>query len=155
METKEKSITKICSFYANKWHLTTMILPHILKMLKNEYEIETDLEYNIEENMKELISKLNINQEDKNKILNIKWSKNEDNKVIHINNDKKVIIIQGDIKKIEQENKNIELSTKNEVTIINCYHVTQIEENISDILSTHDLILNTSGNHKINKCLNP
>jgi len=52
LETKEKSITKMCSFYANEWHLTTMILPYITKMIQNGYEIDTILENNIKENIK-------------------------------------------------------------------------------------------------------
>ena len=155
MKTKEKCVTKICSFYANKWHLTTMILPYISKMIENGYEIDTILEDNIEENMKELTDKLNINKDIKKKVLNINWKSNTVEKIMPIKNDKRIVLVEGNIKKIKQVNKYLEDNNKNSISIINCYHVTQIEQNISEILSTHDLILNTSGNHKINECLNP
>lgn len=155
METKEKSITKICSFYANKWHLTTMILPYISKMIENGYEIDTILEDDIEENMKELTAKLNIKEDIKDKILDINWTSNRVDKFKPIKNNKRIVLVEGNIEKIKKENKYIEANNENNISIINCYHVTQIEDNISEILSTHDLILNTSGNHEINKALNP
>ena len=155
MKTKEKSVTKICSFYANKWHLTTMLLPYISKMIENGYEIETILEDNIEENMKELTERLNINNNTKKKILDINWTSNKIEELKSIKNDKRIVLIEGNIQKINQANKYIEDNNKNNISIINCFHVTQIEDNISEILSTHDLILNTSGNHEINKALNP
>ena len=155
MKTKEKSITKICSFYANKWHLTTMILPYISKMIENGYEIETLLGDGIKENMEELIAKLNINNETKEKILNIEWKSKDFIDIEKININKTIILVGGDIVKIRKMNKYIEENVINDVSIINCYNVTQIEDNIVDILSTHDLILNTSGNHKINECLHP
>lgn len=155
METKEKSITKICSFYANKWHLTTMILPYISKMIENGYEIETILEDNIEENMKELTEKININKDTKKKILDINWTSNQMDNFKTKNNEKQIILVEGSMSKINNINKYIEEKSEKNISIINCYHVTQIENNISEILSTHDLILNTSGNHKINKALNP
>lgn len=155
METKEKCITKICSFYANKWHLTIMLLPYISKMIENGYEIETILEDNIEENMKELTERLNINNNIKKKILDINWASNKSEEIKSIKNDKQIVLIEGSIQKISQTNKYIEENNEKNISIINCYHVTQIEDNISEILSTHDLILNTSGNHEINKALNP
>jgi len=59
------------------------------------------------------------------------------------------------MKKIKKVNEYLEMNSINNMSIINCFHVGQIENNISEILNTHDLILNTSGNHKINECLNP
>lgn len=155
MKTKEKSITKICSFYANEWHLTTMILPYILKMLENGYEIETILENNLKEHMEELISKLNIKDETKKQILNIKWDRKEIDEIKNINNNKSIVLVEGNMDRINHVNNYIENNIKNDISIINCYHVSQIEENISQILGSHDLILNTSGNHKINESLNP
>ena len=38
---------------------------------------------------------------------------------------------------------------KEEIKIINCYEVTEFDDNIRDILDEHDLIINTSGIHKI------
>jgi len=155
LETKEKSITKICSFYANKWHLATMILPYISKMIENGYEVDTILENNIEENMSELTSKLNINSNIKNKILEIKWTSKKFEEIKQIENNKNIILVEGTMNRIKEVNKYIEANINKDISIINCYHVTQIEENISEILSSHDLILNTSGNHKINESLKP
>ena len=35
------------------------------------------------------------------------------------------------------------------ITIISCYEITEFDNNIRDILDSHEFILNTSGIHKI------
>lgn len=65
------NIKKLCGFCINEWHLTTMILPYISKEIENNYKMITILENSIEENIKTLIKKLNLkNEED---ILEINW----------------------------------------------------------------------------------
>lgn len=161
MENQENSIKKVCSFYVNKWHLTTMILPHINKSLKEKTKNITILEEGIKENIKILISRMNLKEETKNQIEKINWTntqiykyteiekylieniKNETNINIIINGKNKYIdIVNSNIDKFIKKNKTI-LNNKN-ITIINCYEIAQFR-NISEITNKHDMILNTSG----------
>ena len=63
MENLKKSTEKLCSFYVSEWHLVTMILPYINRELNEKANITTVLEKNIEENIRTLISKLNLKNE--------------------------------------------------------------------------------------------
>lgn len=165
MENQENNFKKVCSFYVNEWHLTTMILPHINRDINKKIKVATILEKGIKENIKILISKMNLKEETKNKIEKINWTstkiykyreiesylmkniKNEVNIDIIVNGKNEYInIINLNIEKFIEKHKH-ELDSK-KITIINCYEVTQFS-NISEIICKHDMILNTSGIRKI------
>lgn len=167
MKNQENNINKICSFYVNKWHLATMTLPHINQTINKGTKIITLLQKGIENNIYELISKMNLKTETKDKILGINWTSNTILKYSNIEKDitKQLktsnnieIIINGNNEYIEIMNKNINKTlSKNQnkiknkqINIINCYEIAQFE-NISEILDQHDLILNTSGINEINQ----
>ena len=67
------------------------------------------------------------------------------------------IIVEGHRERIEYINKNIERWIKKsekklkrkEIKIINCYEVTEFNQDLQEILDSHDKILNTSGIHNI------
>ena len=46
-------------------------------------------------------------------------------------------------------NKNNKIIEEKNIKIINCYTVNDFKENIKEILDTHDVMFNTSGEHKI------
>lgn len=71
MESSKNNIEKLCSFYVSDWHLVTMLLPYINKQINEKANIITILEKGIEENIRTLIKKLNLKNEEK--ILNINW----------------------------------------------------------------------------------
>lgn len=165
MKKQEKNVKKICSFYVNQWHLATMTLPHINKTINQGTKIITLLQKGIENNIYELISKMNLKTETKDKILAINWTSNTILKYTTIEKDiiKELkadndieIIINGSNEYIEIMNKNINKTlSKNEkkiknkqVNIINCYEITQFN-NITEILDKHNLLLNTSGINEI------
>lgn len=167
MKKQEKMINKICSFYVNQWHLATMTLPHINQTINQGTKIITLLQKGIENNIYELISKMNLKTETKDKILAINWTSNAIPKYTNIEksiikeiktNNKIEIIINGSNEYINTMNQNIEKTLfknqkriKNkEINIINCYEIAQFE-NITDILDQHNLILNTSGINNINQ----
>ena len=67
------------------------------------------------------------------------------------------IIVEGTKERIEIINNNIDrwmqkqdrkLQRKN-IKIINCYEVTEFNDNLQEILDKHDKVLNTSGIHDI------
>lgn len=157
MKEKENQIIRVCSFYVNDWHLTTMILPHIKRTIEKETKVLTILENGIENKVEELLSKMNLNPITQNKILEINWTSNPACKYSYIKNQIELmidnieqinIIVNGTKEYIEIANENIEKVMKNikgkKVTIINCYEITKYKE-INKILDKHDFVLNTSG----------
>ena len=160
------NIKMVCGFYISSTHLVTMILPYIKKSLCENVKIETFLEYNLTETINDVLSKLIINNEKKEKILDINWhskkiqkySNIEKNIKNNLENNKKInILITGSREYINEGNKIInkilnkycnKIQDK-EIKIINCYEVTEFDDNIREILDLHEFILNTSGLHKI------
>ena len=136
-------INKICSFYVSDWHMITMLLPHINKMINEETRITTILEQNVENKIEILLSKLKLKNE--RQIKRINWKNTTD--------------IKEKIKEIlESESKNIEIIVAGEkekgerkIRILNCYNVENV--NIKEILNKHDKILNTAGEKSKEKFL--
>lgn len=160
------SIEKVCGFYVSSMHLITMILPYIKNKINESVKIETVLEYNLKENVSNVLSNLVINNKEKEKILNINWNSNKIQKYSNIerklkdlltNSNEINILISGTRKYIEEANKivekfinkNINKINGKKITIIDCYEVTEFDDNIREILDTHELIINTAGIHKI------
>lgn len=157
---------KVCGFYVSNVHLTTMVLPYLRKELHDGTKIETFFEYNLNENINKVLSNLIINNENKQKILEINWkstkmkkySSLEKNLKNIIENNKKIdLLISGTGKYIKEINCILDRILKkysdkidnNQITIINCYEVTEFDDNIREILNLHEYILNTSGEHRI------
>lgn len=162
----ENSKLKICSFYVSDWHLTAMLLPFIEEKTEEGKVINTILEKNITQNMQEILSRIQINEKIKEDILKIDWKNRSLIKYGEIKkfmekatkNQKEVtIIIEGNKDRIDYINKNIgkwmqkqerKLKRK-DIKIINCYEITEFNQNLQEILDKHDKILNTSGIHEI------
>lgn len=162
MDLENNNIEKICSFCVSDWHLVTMLLPYINKNINQEINVIAILENDIEENVKILLERLNLNN--KEKILNINYKKTNAYKYENISDKmenkvegKTVIIINGKKEYIEAANINIEKwiqknkIKQEDIKIINCYEVTEFNGNINDILDKHDKVLNTSGEKEINE----
>lgn len=155
---------KICGFYVNEWHLTTMMLPYIHKEIENKNAIVTILQNGISENIEEILAKMNLNKELKNSILNIDWKNTKTLKYAvmkekienKIKNKKDInILINGEKEYIEIANEIIEkvineTNIENQINILNCYDVTKFS-NVTEIKSKHEFILNTAGIKKIDK----
>lgn len=157
METKE-NFKKLCSFYVSDIHFGTMILPYISKKLEEKNSIYTVFEKDMYKNIEKIISSLNLKKEIKEEIKNIDWNKKIERKQIknYINNIKEndeVVLVMGNKKYIDKANKKLEKQIKKEelkkVTIINCYNIDVFNENMSEILKSHNGMLNTSGERKI------
>lgn len=166
MEILKNNIEKICSFYVSDWHLVTMLLPYINKQINEKANIITILENDIEENIKTLIKRLNLKNEEK--ILNLNWKKTNGIKYSEIERKLKnlkkeqilnVVFINGKKEYIDMTNKNVEKflsENKNKykninIKIINCFEVSEFTINMQEILHNHDKILNTSGEKEINE----
>jgi len=160
------NVKKVCGFYVSSMHLVTMILPHIKNETNRDVKFETVLEYNLKENVSNVLSNLIINDKEKENILNINWNSNKIQKYSNIekrlknileNNKEINILVSGSRKYIEEANiiiekflnKNSNKINQNKITIINCYEVREFDDNIREILDSHELIINTSGIHEI------
>lgn len=158
MKKLETHTEKICGFYVSDLHLTTMILPYINKKIKENFNIVTILQNNIEDNIAKLLSRLNLKND--KEILKIDWKackdikNNELEKKLAcdiIKNKNNIVFISGSKEYIDKINKILDkwiFENKNSlgtVKIINCYEVTEFNESIHEILDVHDKILNTSG----------
>jgi len=157
METKEK-LKKLCSFYVSDIHFGTMILPYISKKLEEKSNVHTVFEKDMNKNIEKIISGLNLRKEIKEEIKNIDWNKKSEIKEIkkyisNIKSDREIILVMGNKKYIDKANKRLEKQIgKNEVkdiTIINCYNIDIFNKNMTEILKSHNGILNTSGERKI------
>ena len=137
---------KYCGVYANDMHLIVMLIPYIEKELEKGNKITTILENSLEDEINLFIKKVMLGKSKKNKIRNIRWSKNllSDEQIAEIRN--RTILIKGSNEFIN--NVNNVLNGKNN-KIINCYDIETFEENSSEILEEHRAILNTCGVKKI------
>ncbi len=159
MSVLDCNVKKICSFYVNDWHLTVMLLPYIKEELKKQKEIITMMEQNLEDNVTILLTKLKFQEEIKKEIKKIHWNANANLKYTEIEKRLKqskketTIIVSGGKEYIEKINMKLEKYTKNnkkqKIKIINCYEVSNFNENIKKVLDCHDAILNTGGEKPI------
>ncbi len=162
MKNENQSVEKLCSFYVSNWHLATMLLPYINHKIEENIKIVTILENNIEENIKTLVEKLNL--KNKEKILEINWKNINSNKYCDIEEllkdeidikKENIILINGSKDYIEKNNENVEKwirkSEKSKIKIINFFEVTEFSNNITEILNSHDRVLNTSGEKEISE----
>lgn len=160
-----KDIKRVCSFCVSDLHLITMLLPHLNKKIKAEEKVITILERDLEEQINLVLSRLTLNEEEKLNLRNINWNKKaiynfeiikeEINKICFVSKNVN-IIVNGSKEYIEAVNKRLNEMLSNsklqgEIKVINCYDITKLDEDIKDILKTHDTILNTSGEKEISE----
>ncbi len=162
MKEQENQMKKVCGFYVNEMHFTTMILPYIRKEIEAKDEVITILQKDMKVNVEEVLSRMNLNEALQNEILNINWNKvnpikyskikqmieqtngQAQNVTILINGNKEFIKIVNEYMEKIIQNGNIQ----NLVTVINFYDVTEFT-NVTEITNSHEYILNTSGIRKI------
>jgi len=157
---------KVCGFYVSSMHLVAMMLPYLREGIKHEIEFETFFEYNLSNNIDNILNNLIINKEHKQKILDINWKSNRLKKHSSIekklkntiaNNKEINLLISGSEEYINEVNSLLNAFFESysakicdkRITIINCYEVTEFDDNIREILDVHEFILNTSGIHKV------
>lgn len=141
MVVENIQIKRICSFYVSEFHLGMILLPYISQKIEKKEPILIVSEKNLLNSIKELVSKVNLKEEIKNQILNLKWNCSN---IVEIK-DKSNIILIGKEKFIEDKVKEIEAKNINEIQIIDCYYFEEIKNKMQDIVEKHDRSLNTLG----------
>ena len=140
MVLEEKKVKDICNFYVSDYHLEIMLLPYISKKIEEGEEIVIITEKNLAETLKEVINKTNINEDKRDKIINLGWNKQEKDIKINPNTD---IILIGSKKFIEEKMFNIKKQKIENIRLIACYDYNEIKDNMQDIANKYDGVLNT------------
>lgn len=159
MKSLKECSEKLCSFYVSNAHLVTMLIPYLSKKIKEGNNFIIFTQNNLENEVEMLLSKINIKEEEKQKIRTINWKKSlyQENVIkekLENNIENLYIIINGDNEYVEKINEKVErINEKNQknITIIDCYEVLQVNQEINKILNNHDKILNTSGEKEISE----
>ncbi|MCI9435351.1 MAG: hypothetical protein HFI86_08825 [Bacilli bacterium] len=148
MNKNQKTKEKVCTFFASDYHFEMISLPYINKKIENNKEVIILTENNLENTIKDLISKMNLKESNRNKILNIDWKNDNLNKFkkikSDIENDKEIVIfIKGKENYIKNINKNIEKWVENSSStkIIDCYDIEEVGENLDIIMDKYSKIL--------------
>lgn len=153
-ETKEK----ICAFYASDYHFEMMSLQYIDKNIDNNKEVIVLTQNNLEDTIETLISKVNIKDIKKEKLLNLNWKNDDSNKFKKIEQNSKinkemVILIKGNVNYIKNIHENIKQyeDENSRIKIVDCYDIQEIGENIDLIMNKYKKVLNVSGEKEIQK----
>lgn len=157
MEKIENDIKKICCLYVSDWHLSVMLVPYLNNQINEDVGIVTIFKNDVADNIKTLIQKLNLKNEEK--LLQLDYKKIDSNKEIQqkidrvINHENIVIINNGS--KIEEISDYIEqYLMKNQIAnkkikIVNCYEVLELKTNMENKIEEYKIILNTSGEKSV------
>ena len=151
MVKENKSKEKLCLFFASDYHFEMISLPYINEKLKQNKNVIIITENDLNNTVDKLLSNINLNKEDKERITKINWENNDLNKFKEIkkaNEEGKetVIFVKGKENYIENINKNIENWIKVEDTkVVNCYDINEVQNNVSNIAKKYNKILSTSG----------
>lgn len=140
MVVKDKNIEKMYSSYVSEYHLEMILVPFINSKIEEKENVVIETEYDMNETLNTLLSKLNLKEENKEKILRLGWNKKENN----IKSKDNVIII-GNKDYIENTNRRIMQKNIEDLTIVDCYKFEDICNNMSEVADKYDFNLNTNG----------
>lgn len=159
------NIERVCGFCVSSTHLVAMLLPYINKELNSGNDICSFLGFSLKEQVETLLSNVILDEATKHNMLMINWNENKSYKYSKIEKELKSrvgdvkrlnIIVTGSEKYINSTNENLDKffnknskKIKGEVTVINCYEVSEFNDNIKNILDIHDKMINTAGIHEI------
>ena len=79
MVVKDKKIEKVYSSYVSEYHLEMILVPFINSKIEEKENVVIETEYDMNETLNTLLSKLNLKEENKEKILRLGWNKKENN----------------------------------------------------------------------------
>ena len=77
MLKKDKTKEKNCLFFASDYHFEMISLPYINKSIKNNKEVIVISENNLENTINKLLLQVNLEDDEKDKILKIDWKNND------------------------------------------------------------------------------
>ena len=135
MVVQNERLEKTCCFYVSEFHLEMILVPYIKEKIDENITILT--EKKLKGSLEILISKMNLKEDEKEKILKLEWD--GDTEIKENSN----IIIVGTSKYIQ--NKNEEIKSKNAVSILDCYDFEEEKNNVNNIVEKYPKTINTLG----------
>ena len=140
MDIENKGNKKMYVFYVSEFHLEMILLPFVNKKIEEKEKIIINTEYDLEDTMKVLLNRMNLKEENKEKILGLNWNKKEKQEMYNKSN----IITIGRQEYIDKINYEIKQENLNNIRMLDCYKFDDIKEEISDIANKYDGNFNTS-----------
>ena len=160
MMKKNKRKEKICLFFASDYHFEMISLPYINESLKENKNVIIMTENNLDSSVDKVLSRINLNKEEKNRLTKIDWKNDDLNKFKEVKKASKdgkdtLIFVKGKENYIENMNRNIENWINNsDVKVVDCYDINEIKEDASNIEKNYTKILSTSGVVTVNNLYN-
>ena len=145
MVLEEKKVKNICNFYVSEYHLEIMLLPYISKKIDNEENITIITEIDLESTLNVVIERINLDKDKKQKIKKIGWNiQNIENIIPNTN-----VILIGSKKFINEKVFELKERQVENLEIIACYNYNEVKNDMKEIVSKYDGMLNTLGINKI------
>lgn len=145
MVLEEKKVKNICNFYVSDYHLEIMLLPYISKKIDNEENITIITEIDLESTLNVVIERINLDKDKKEKIKKIGWNiQNIENIIPNTN-----VILIGSKKFINEKVFELKERQVENLEIIACYNYNEVKNDMKEIVSKYDGMLNTLGINKI------
>lgn len=145
MVLEEKKVKNICNFYVSEYHLEIMLLPYISKKIDNEENITIITEIDLESTLNVVIERINLDKDKKEKIKKIGWNiQNIENIIPNTN-----VILIGSKKFINEKVFELKERQVENLEIIACYNCNEVKNDMKEIVSKYDGMLNTLGINKI------
>ena len=145
MVLEEKKVKNICNFYVSEYHLEIMLLPYISKKIDNEENITIITEIDLESTLNVVIERINLDKDKKEKIKKIGWNiQNIENIIPNTN-----VILIGSKKFINEKVFELKERQVENLEIIACYNYNEVKNDLKEIVSKYDGMLNTLGINKI------
>ena len=155
MIKENKREKKLCLFFASDYHFEMISLPYINENLKKNKDVVIMTENDLGNSVDKVISSINLNKEEKNRLNKINWKNDELNKFKDVKNADKegrelLIFVKGKENYINNMNKNIEnwINLRN-VEIVDCYDINEVQNNVGEIAKKYDNVLFSSGVEEI------
>lgn len=147
MLKENKTEYKSCLFYVSDYHFEMIALPYMKEKIENNNQVIVMTQENLEDSMKHLLDKVNLDSDDKKKIEKINWKEKSVEEISEIDTlNNKVVFVKGTEKYIKNVNQKInEVSNIQNLQVIDCYDVNNVDESIIDITKDYNSILSTSG----------
>ena len=145
MVLEEKKVKNICNFYVSEYHLEIMLLPYISKKIDNEENITIITEIDLKATLDVVIERINLDKNKKEKIKKIGWNiQNIENIIPNTN-----VILIGSKKFINEKIFELKERQVEILEIIACYNYNEVKNDMKEIVSKYDGMLNTLGINKI------
>ena len=140
---------KVCSFFASDYHFEMITLPYIEKELEKNKKIVILTDADLTPTVKVLLSRMNLDDNKKQKILNLDWDNNYLKKLKDIEKSEKddlLVFIKGNENYIREIRNNVDsYSNIKNLECIDCYDINEIGNDLVRITKNYDQVLNTRG----------